>query len=217
MGLTTSEKANPRADSSKSSIDVVTDIDGNIYSTVMIGSQVWMVENLKTTHYRNGRDIPNVLNDTAWSILTTGAYCWCENDPKNKDIYGPLYNFKAVIDSCGLCPKGWHVPTESEWLTLVNYLGGENIAGGKMKETGTAHWNDPNIGATDESGFRGLPGGGRGQISGSGEIGEYATWWSSTSYDSLYAWHWGLYRGNAKVRFNPGHKASGFSVRCIRD
>jgi len=202
---------------SKIAADTVADIDGNKYASVVIGAQTWMVENLKVTHYRDGRAILYVSDDTAWSALTTGAYCWCEDDSTNKDTYGALYNFNAVNDSCGLCPEGWHVPTESEWLELVAHLGGESVAGGKMKESGTAHWNDPNVGATDESGFHGLPGGGRGRISGSGEIGEYATWWSSTSYDSTHAWHWGLYRGNAKVTFNPGHKASGFSVRCVKD
>jgi uncharacterized protein (TIGR02145 family) len=195
----------------------IADTDGNVYRTVTIGTQVWMVENLKVTRYRDGREIPNIMDDTVWSTLTNGAYCWCNNDSTNKDIYGALYNFRAVIDSCGLCPEGWRVPTDSEWLELVAYLGGESVAGGKMKEDGIDHWSSPNIGATNESGFSGLPGGGRGQITGSGEIGEYATWWSSTPYDSLYAWHWGLSRGNARVRFNPGHKASGFSVRCIRD
>ena len=197
--------------------DSVVDIDGNTYTTVTIGKQVWMVENLKVTHYRNGREILHVSGDSAWGALPVGAYCWYDDDPTSKDTYGALYNFNAVSDSCGLCPEGWHVPTESEWLELVAHLGGESVAGGKMKASGTAHWHSPNVGATDESGFHGLPGGGRGRISGSGEIGEYATWWSSTSYDSTHAWHWGLYRGNAKVTFNPGHKASGFSVRCVKD
>ena len=102
-------------------------------------------------------------------------------------------------------------------MALEDYLGGRSVAGGKMKESGTTHWSRPNIGATDESGFLGVPGGGRGRIHGCGEVGNYATWWSSTAYDSTYAWHWGLYHGNAKVRSNPGHKASGFSVRCVKD
>jgi uncharacterized protein (TIGR02145 family) len=197
--------------------DTVVDIDGNKYETVIIGAHTWMAENLKVTHYRDGGSIPCVSDDTWWSALTGGAYCWYDDDPANKDTYGALYNFNAISDSCGLCPEGWHVPSESEWLELVAHLGGEIVAGGKMKESDAAHWKKPNIGATDESGFHGLLGGGRGRISGYGGIGEYATWWSSTSYDSMYAWHWGLYRGNEKVRFNPGHKASGFSVRCVKD
>jgi uncharacterized protein (TIGR02145 family) len=195
----------------------VLDIDGNQYTTVIIGAHTWMAGNLRVTHYRNGSSIPCVSDDTLWGTLSIGAYCWYDDDPTNKDTYGALYNFNAVSDSCGLCPEGWHVPTESEWHELVAHLGGEIVAGGKMKETGTAHWKNPNIGATDESGFHGLAGGGRGRISGGGNTGEYATWWSSTPYDSIYAWHWGLYRGDEKVRFNPGHKASGFSVRCVKD
>lgn len=199
------------------SADTVFDIDGNTYTTVIIGSQVWLAENLKVTRCRNGHELPYVSNDTAWSAWPGGAYCWCNDDSTNKELYGALYNFAAVIDSCGLCPKGWHVPTESEWLRLIAFLGGDEVAGGKLKEKGTAYWNYPNIGATDECGFRGRPGGGRGRISGSGDIGEFATWWSSTPYDSTYAWHYGLYRNSAKMRFNPGHRASGFSVRCVKD
>lgn len=196
---------------------VVVDIDGNVYHTVAIGNQVWFVENLKVTHYRDGREIPNVIDDAVWSNLKTGALCWYDHDSSYKDIYGGLYNFYAVMDSCGVCPDSWHVPTESEWLELVTYLGGEEVAGGKMKQTGTTLWSSPNVGATNESGFDGIPAGGRGQISGTGEGGNYATWWSSTAFDPAFAWHWGLYHGNARVRFNPGHMASGFSIRCVKD
>jgi len=214
---TADTNANDVSDSFPSDSTVI-DIDGNIHHTVTIGAQVWMVENLKVTRYRDGTTIPTETNDTVWSMLTTGALCWYDNDSGTyKDTYGALYNFYAVIDDRGLCPEGWHVPTETEWRELETFLGGQAVAGGKMKEVGTTHWTDPNIGATDESGFCGLPGGGRGQITGTGELGNYATWWTSTSYDSAYAWHWGLYHGNASVRRNPGHKASGFSVRCIRD
>jgi len=198
-------------------VGAVTDVDGNVYSTVTIGNQVWMRENLRVTHYRDSTDILYITNDTVWSTLTSGACCWYNNDAANKDTYGALYNFYAVNDSRNLCPEGWHVPSESEWLALEAHLGGRSVAGGKMRESGTTPWNSPNIGASGETGFSGLPGGGRGRISGSGEIGEYATWWSSTACDSIYAWHWGLYRGNASVRSNPGHKASGFSVRCVKD
>jgi len=196
----------------------VTDVDGNVYSAVTIGTQVWMRENLKATHYRDGTPIPLVIDDSIWSGLTSGAYCWGSDDSASyKVTYSALYNFYSVNDSCGLCPEGWHVPSESEWLTMEAHLGGPDAAGGKAKEGGTIHWNPPNTGATNESGFTGLPAGGRGRFGGPGEIGNYATWWTSTSYDSLFAWHWGLYTGNAKVRSNPGHKTSGFSVRCVKD
>lgn len=208
----------PNRAENESSDSAVIDIDGNFYTTVKIGNQEWMAENLKVTHYRDGSAIPYVSGDSVWSDLTTGAYCWCDDDSTDyKKTYGALYNFHAVIDNRCLCPEGWNIPTKAEWLELVEYLGGEDTAGGSMKETGPAHWSEHNIGATDESGFDGLPGGGRGKITGCGEVGNYATWWSSTSYDSVYAWHWGLYHGNAKVRYNPGHKTSGFSVRCVKD
>ena len=204
-------------DNKKTSTDSIFDIDGNVYATVVIGTQIWFVENLKVTRCRNGHEFSYVSDDTSWSVWADGAYCWCNNDSLNNELYGALYNFAAVADSCGLCPKGWHVPTKSDWENLIASLGGDEIAGGKLKEVGIVHWNYPNVGATNESGFWGLPGGGRGQISGCGEIGEYATWWSSTPYNSTYAWHYGLYHKSSKMRYNPGHRASGFSVRCIKD
>jgi uncharacterized protein (TIGR02145 family) len=140
--------------------NTVTDIDGNIYHTVTIGTQVWMVENLKTTKYRNGDPIPNVTGN-AWAALTTGAYCWYNNDAATyKATYGALYNWYAVADSRNIAPTGWHVPTDAEWTTLTTFLGGESVAGGKLKETGTNHWTSPNTGATNETGFTALPGGG---------------------------------------------------------
>jgi uncharacterized protein (TIGR02145 family) len=196
----------------------VIDMDGNVYHTVVIGTQLWMVENLKVTHYRDGSPIPNISDDGAWSHLKTGAYCWYNNDSANRNKgYGALYNFYAVDDRRGLCPESWHVPTRSEWLALEAYLGGGSVAGGKMKEVRSVLWNSPNISATNESGFSGLPAGGRGRNGSFGDAGDYTTWWSSTLYDSTYAWHWGLFRGNARVRSNPGHQASGFSVRCVKD
>ncbi|UCD62942.1 MAG: fibrobacter succinogenes major paralogous domain-containing protein [Candidatus Zixiibacteriota bacterium] len=196
----------------------VADIDGNIYHCVRIGDQVWMVENLKVTRYRDGSPIEYISDDTAWSLTNWGAYCWYEDDSlAYNGTYGAFYNFYAVVDSRGLAPAGWHIPTWGEWLALEAYLGGQDVAGGKLKATGAAHWIEPNTGATDQYGFRGLPAGGRGQITGCGDMGGYATWWSSTSYDSLFAWHYGLSYDKARVRRNPGHKASGFSVRCVKD
>ena len=196
----------------------MTDIEGNVYSIVTIGNQLWMAENLKVTRYRDGSAIQCVTADSVWCDLKSGAYCWGSEDSASyRATYGALYNFYAVNDNRGLCPNGWHVPTEAEWLAMEAYLGGHEVAGGKAKESGTVHWNRPNTGATNESGFAGLPAGGRGRFGGPGEIGNYATWWSSTATDSVYAWHWGLYTGNARIRSNSGHKASGFSVRCVKD
>lgn len=196
----------------------VSDIDGNAYHTVTIGDQVWMAENLKTTHYNDGSPIPNVTEDTVWSRLTTGAYCWYNNDSATyRNTYGALYNFHAVNNGRNLCPKGWHVPTESEWLALETYLGGRSAAGGKMKEILTTYWDSSDTSVTNESGVCGFLGGGRARLGWFGDVGVYGTWWSSTGYDSNYAWHWGLSRGSASVRSNPGHMASGFSVRCVKD
>lgn len=196
----------------------VKDIDGNVYRTVIIGNQIWMAENLKVTHYRDGTVIPNVYENEKWSLLTTGALCWKNNDSiQYKETYGALYNFYAVSSPRNLAPSGWHIPTQSECETLINYLGGKNIAGKKIKDNSLNLWKNINTQATNESGFSGLPAGGRGKLWGVGDVGYYTTWWSATSYDSLYAWHWGLYPDKPGIRSNPGHKDSGFSVRCLKD
>jgi uncharacterized protein (TIGR02145 family) len=198
--------------------DVVTDHDGYVYHTVKIGTQVWMIENLKVTHYRDGTPIPNVFDDDKWPLATDGAYCLVNNDSVGyKNTYGVLYNFYAVNNSRKLCPEGWHVPSESECMMLINYLGEKDVAGGKIKDNSSNLWKTKNTYATNESGFYGLPAGGRGRLGSPADVGYYATWWSSTSYDSLYAWHWGLYPNKNGIRSNPGHKASGCSVRCIKD
>ena len=144
------------------------DIEGNVYSVVQIGTQLWMSENLKTMKYNDDTDIPLEIDNIAWVGLTTGAYCWYQNDEAaNKDIYGALYNWYAV-ETGNLCPDGWHIPTDAEWSALGSFLGGNSIAGGKMKATGTEYWSAPNTDATNESGFAGLPGGNR---EGSGDAG----------------------------------------------
>lgn len=198
--------------------EIIKDIDGNNYQTVTIGSQHWMAENLKVTHYKDGSEIPLIMKENEWSKLTTGAYCLTKENPKNyKNAYGILYNFYTLIDTRKLCPDNWHVPTALEWKILIDFLGGEKIAGGQMKELDSNLWNISIKNANNNSGFSALPAGGRGRLGSVGEVGNYATWWSSTSEDSEYAWHWGLYPDKNDIRFNPGHKASGFSVRCIED
>ncbi len=196
----------------------VKDIDGNIYKTIRIGNQIWMAENLQVTHYLDGTPIPNVYDNEKWPNATDGAYCMENNDSINyKSTYGVLYNFHAITNSHKLCPEGWHVPTEEECMILINYLDGNSIAGRKIKDNSRNLWKSKKSKATNESGFSGLPAGGRGQFGGPGDVGYYATWWSSTSYDSLYAWHWGVFPDKPGIRSNPGHKASGFSIRCIKD
>jgi len=206
----------------------VVDIDGNVYKTVKIGTQVWMAENLKVTRYRNGNPIPNVLDDKAWRVLSTGAYSNYNNDENLVKTYGRLYNWHAVSDSRGIAPKGWHIPSDEEWTTLTNTLGGDAVAGGEMKEAGTEHWLAPNKGANNKSGFNGLPGGMRnpgwgivGNPSSGGNfdyIGKYGHWHTSTEYDSRSVnRRYIVYDGLGIGKWDPYPKESGFSIRCVRD
>ena len=197
-------------------LGTVTDIDGNVYQTIIIGTQEWMAENLKVTHYRDGEAIPTGHSNSEWSNLSTGAYCAYDNNESNADTYGYLYNWYAVDDSRNIAPEGWHVPTDDEWQILVDYLGGSSVAGGKMKETGTEHWNSPNTGATNESGFTALPGGYRG-LNGSYYGMGFGCFWSSTEGSSYHAWSRRLSYGNSEVYRNYDGKHAGFSVRCLRD
>jgi uncharacterized protein (TIGR02145 family) len=197
----------------------VTDQDGNTYKTVTIGNQTWMAENLRTTRYNDSSTIPNVTDNAAWAALTTGAYCTYHNttDVDTIATYGRLYNWYA-INTSKLAPKGWHVATFGEWEALLNYLGGWDVAGGKLKEAGTTHWNSPNTGATNESGFTALPGGNRYYDGRFYKIGYYGDWWSSTDDDSVYARNIGL--DNDFTYFYDyvyNFKADGFSVRCVKD
>jgi uncharacterized protein (TIGR02145 family) len=201
-----------------------TDVDGNTYTTVTIGTQVWMKENLKVSKYRNGDAIPTNLDNATWQSTTSGAYAIYNNDAANNTTYGKLYNWYAVADPRGLCPTGWHVPSDAEWTTLENFLGGAVVAGGKMKSTGTIKagtglWYSPNQDATNSSGFTAFPGGvywDSGSFSSS--LGSYAYWWSSTENSSTYAWIRTLYYANGgSYRLDGARKAIGFSVRCLRD
>lgn len=198
--------------------ETVTDIDGNVYTTVVIGSQKWMVENLKVTHYVNGDPIPNITYFVEWANLNTGAYVWFNNDEAGYgDIYGALYNWYTVVDSRKLCPTGWHTPRDEEWTMLTEYLGGESIAGGKMKGTGTIYWHVPNTGATNESGFTGLPGGYR-DFYGMFYWTSYGgTWWSDTEDTVEHVWYRGLNYDDDNVNRNNNNKREGFSVRCVKD
>src|ERR1035437_682216 len=168
----------------------MTDQDGNVYKTITIGTQTWMAENLRTIKYRDGTPIPNVTDNTTWTNLTTDAYCNYNNTTSADTIaiYGRLYNWYAATNSHNIAPIGWHVPTEAEWTTLIYYLGGYSVAGGKMKETGTTHWKTPNTGATNESGFTALPSGVRSDwrttpIGKFVNMGYHTIYWSSTPID----------------------------------
>jgi len=205
------------AEGGPDSTGTVTDIDGNVYQTVRIGNQWWMAENLKVTHYRNGEPIPNVTDNSSWYALLSGAYCDYNNDVSNVATYGRLYNWYAVSDSRNIAPAGWHVPSDAEWQSLVDYLGGDAIAGGKLKEAGTTHWLSPNTGATNESGFTALPGGYRYSGGSFFNMGYYAYFWSSTENNSYTAWGRYLSCNYSQVGRNYFKEQVGFSVRCVRD
>jgi uncharacterized protein (TIGR02145 family) len=212
------------------SCPTVTDIDGNVYTTVQIGAQLWMQENLKVTHHNNEDEITHIINDEDWGSYDVGQYGVYDNDFTNADIYGNLYNWAMVDDDRGVCPEGWHIPSDDEYTGLIDYLGGEYVAGGKMKEAGLEHWcgyyqnypdNCINESATNESGFTALPAGSRhvsyGDYSG---LGRECYFWTSDTED-IGVGGYGSYRrlefdesrlvmGGSSFRF-------GFSVRCIKD
>lgn len=192
----------------------ITDIDGNIYHMVRIGTQIWMVENLKTSRYNDGTLIPNVIDTAQWNHLTSGAFCYYNNDALNNTTYGKLYNWYA-INTGKLAPTGWHVPTNAEWQTLADYLGGATVAGGAMKSTSTM-WTNPNTGATNSSGFTGLPGG---RYGGNYEyMGDYAFFWTYTDYSVPgEAYMRGLINISTGVTVGGFDKWGGASIRCVKD
>ena len=199
----------------------ITDAEGNTYKTVTIGTQTWMAENLKVSKYSDGTTIPNITDNTQWQNNTTGAWSYYNNDAANNAKYGKLYNWYAVSKisngNKNVCPTGWHVPTDAEWTVLIDYLGGEIIAGSKMKEVGTTSWNSPNTDATNTSLFSALPGGYRITNGNYTNVGYLGYWWSSTEGSTGNAWPRNLsyYSGNANRSFKS--KSNGLSVRCLRD
>ena len=196
----------------------MTDQDGNVYKTVTIGTQTWMAENLRTTKYNDGTAIPLVTNNTTWVNLTTAAYCNYKNTSNTDTIatYGRLYNWYTV-NTGKLAPTGWHVPTDAEWATLTTYLGGESVAGGKLKEPGTTHWRSPNTVATNETGFTALPGGYRKNTGYFILIGTGGYWWSATENYASDVWGRAMNYIYSEVYSDDASKKLGFSVRCVRD
>ncbi len=210
----------------------VTDFDGNIYQTVLIGSQCWMAENLKTTYYQNGTPIPNETNNSSWSNLTTGSYAWYDNDISWKESYGALYNWYTTVDTNGLCPSGWHIPTHDEWTELTDFIGGTGSPhGNELKSCRMVNspldsicniyehprWDSSNQYGTDDYGFSGLPGGVRDFFGNFNNIGMNGIWWSSTESSSYYVWRCALDYDFGYVTVCNSHKRSGFSVRCLKD
>jgi uncharacterized protein (TIGR02145 family) len=211
--------------------ECIKDIDGNTYKTVSIGTQTWMAENLKVSKYNDGTTIPNITDNSQWINNTTGAWTYYNNDVANNAKYGKFYNWYAVSKTSNIytinknvCPSGWHVPTDAEWTVLTDYLGGDSIAGDKMKEVGTISWNNPNTwdspytDATNTSLFTALPGG----VSDFGddtsnEMGIIGCWWSSTERSQAGAWIRILDLSQAGAYRDGIDKREGLSVRCIKD
>jgi uncharacterized protein (TIGR02145 family) len=193
------------------------DIEGNSYRTVTIGKQVWMAENLKTTKFNDGTEIPLIDDNNTWAKLTTPAYSWYFNDQKEyKNIYGALYNWYAV-SSEKLCPVGWHVASEEDWNVLIINHDGLSKAGGRLKAQGTANWKIPNTDATNETGFTALPGGYRSFEGAFNYLGVSGYWWSSTKYNESSIVFWNLrYKSGLIFKYNS-EKVCGFSVRCIKN
>ena len=199
----------------------ITDAEGNSYKTVKIGTQTWMAENLKVSKYSDGTTIPNIIDNAQWSQLTTGAWSYYNNDAANNAKYGKLYNWYAVSKTSNgnknVCPTGWHVPTDAEWKVLTDYLGGDSIAGGKLKEVGTTSWKSPNTDATNTSLFTGLPGGYRDNDGNYYDVGYLGYWWSSTEDSTNDAWGRDLDLSDGSAHRNDRGKRGGLSVRCLRD
>ena len=204
---------------------IVTDIDGNVYESINIGSQIWTISNLNVSKYKDGTPIPQVSDPTQFYNLTTGAWTYYNSDPANGAIYGKLYNWYAVAGihdndpntpNKVLAPQGWHVPSFAEWATLSTFLGGESIAGGAAKEIGNLHWTSPNTGASNSSGFTGLPGGIM-RPTGTLFIGIDGNWWSSTQQNQTGAYGKTLHNNNILFGTIGAAKALGFSVRFVKD
>lgn len=192
----------------------LTDIEGNIYKTVQIGSQTWMAENLRTLKLNDGVDIPYSETAIEWNPLETASYCWINSDTS---VYGALYNWYTV-SSGKLCPEGWSVPSDQDWTDLTDYLGGQAEAGKLLKETGTRHWLTSSVNITNDSGFTALPGGYRNQNGTFGNVTQSGYFWTSTEdSENGTAFFRSMYYGYSNVDKSSGNLKSGFSVRCIMD
>ncbi len=215
-----------KKDSNNNPSGSITDLDGNVYTSVMIGTQEWMVENLRTTRLSDGTPISLVAEGVAWGALTTPGYCWYDNNEAgNKAAYGALYNWKAAVNAC---PAGWHLPSDEEWKTLERNLGMDNtdanatgwrysgLVGGQLKESGLSHWT-LSAGATNTSGFTALPGGDRDSDVGFVDLGNYGFFWSSSADGSSRAWYRRLNNDNGGVHRSSSRQPTGYSVRCLKN
>lgn len=215
--------------------DSVTDVDGNVYQLVTICGRIWTKQNLNVSKYSDGTPIPQVQDPTQWANLTTGAWCYYNNDPANGSVYGKLYNWYAVMGihneasatsaalRKSLVPHGYYIPTDTDFTLLTDCLGGSTLAGGKMKSTGTIEannglWSAPNTGATNSTGFTGLPGGIRFSTGSFNSIGEVGNWWTSSlsSGSDSYVWFRSLHYQSGTITKNPNGKKIGYSIRFIK-
>ncbi len=192
----------------------VTDIDGNSYPVVQIGDQCWMAKNLAVAHYANGDSIPHV--PYAWYAQTAGAWCTYDNLAVNDTLYGKLYNWYTVADARGLCPTGWHMPTDADWGPVITLFGGASTAGGALKALSPL-WEAPNAAATNISGFTGLPGGVRSDMGSFINLGTDGFFWSATSQEASSAWEWHLHHDWGGVDHGGALKEAGASCRCVYD
>jgi len=184
---------------------------------IVIGTQQWMAKNLDVSFYRNGDPIPQVADPTAWANLTTGAWCYYNNDSTQGNKYGKLYNWYAINDPRGLAPTGWHIPSDAEWSTMEKSLGGSSVAGGKMKEAGTLHWATPNTEGSNTSNWVGLPGGCRNVNGFFSNVKEAGWWWSSSESNSSLAVCRIMSFNVASIAKSYAYKYYGYSVRCLKD
>jgi uncharacterized protein (TIGR02145 family) len=214
--------------STESVPSIVKDIDGNVYHTVVIGKQVWLQENLRTKKYRNGKSIAKNITKAQWSTDKSGACAVYDNDSIKENAFGLLYNWYAIANPAGLCPVGWHVPKDSEWNTMVNYLDEyadttelkrvqSEIAGGELKEIGYAHWTTPNTGATGTSNFLGYAGGNKSIDGKCNDVGAYGYWWTATASSAAEAYGRLLSYFNGNIDRFKTSKNLGFSVRCMKN
>jgi uncharacterized protein (TIGR02145 family) len=195
----------------------IADADGNIYNTILLKDKIWMAENLETSTFNDGTSIPLVSDNAAWMTLSSPGFCYYNNDEiTNNATYGALYNWYAV-SSGKLCPSDWHIPSDEEWTDFTNFLAGESIAGGRLKEAGTAHWSGPNMGATDDKGFTALPGGSRDKNGIYSQLGLDGNWWSSSEYNASDSWSRNMnYNSISIIKYHLS-KSTGVSVRCIKN
>ncbi len=207
-----------KKDSTSTPVNPVTfsliDYDGNVYDSIRIGTQVWMKQNLKVTHFHNGEAIPRKLSSNFYDAYSS-AYCDYQDDTAISRTYGKLYNYYAVADSREICPPGWHVPTDAEWQTLITYLQGATIAGGKLKETGIMHWSTPNANATNETGFTALPAGVR-DTGSDHNWGTWACFWVKSN-SLLLTYSYKMYYTSGNIDNVPIDRSTGISVRCIKN